>query len=262
MKSRNLARWTSTGSIILLAVLWTGLAVSERSHAQAGKVAKVTAEQLTKEFADDKKGAEKKYPMNLIVEVEGEVKKSEKLPSGDTWAVHLEGFEKGKGLFTKVVDCEFGAKAKSYKKAQELVPDQKVKIRGKFYSAFEYGQRLVDCELVEVGPDPAIKVTAAQLSKDFAADRKAAATKYKDKQVLLEGVVAQPVGPKAKYYVVLENSGEKGAPAVHVEFGFTQTAEKLFSQLKKGQKVTVRGRCEGDNRAGDEVKVRSTTIVP
>ena len=262
MKSRNSARWTASGAVILLAVCWICLTGAEHGHAQAGKVAKVTAEQLPKEFADDKKAAEKKYPMNLIVEVEGEVKKAEKLAVTETWAVHLEGFEKGKGLFTKIVDCQFEPKTKSFQKAKELVPDQKVKIRGKFYSAFEYGQRLVDCELVEVGPDPAIKVTASQLSKDFATDRKAAETKYKDKQVLLEGVVAQPVGPKSKFFIVLENSGEKGAPAVHVEFGFTQTVEKLFSQLKKGQKVTVRGRCEGDNRAGDEVKVRSTTIVP
>jgi hypothetical protein len=87
----------------------------------------------------------------------------------------------------------------------------------------------VDCELVAVGPDRAIKVRASQLSKDFAADRKAAAMKYKGKQVLLEGVVAQPVGPKSKFYIVLENSGEKGVPAVYVEPGFTQTVEKAFS---------------------------------
>jgi hypothetical protein len=91
MKSRNSSPWMSPGAVILPADVWNCPAGAEHGNAQAGKTAKVRAKQLTKEFADDKKAAEKTYPMNLIVEVEGEVKKAEKLAATETWAVHLAG---------------------------------------------------------------------------------------------------------------------------------------------------------------------------
>jgi hypothetical protein len=103
------------------------------------------------------------------------------------------------------------------------------------------GPRLFNCELAEVGPDPLVATTAAQLTKEFAADEKAALVKYKDKPVVVEGVVAEPKHVKDQFLeahtVILEGFDPKTS---RVEFfNFDKTA---FGKLKKGQAVKIKGK--------------------
>src|SRR5262245_34163805 len=146
----------------------------------------LTSEQLAKDYETDGAAANKKYT-GKWVEVEGAMKFVLVLPSGDV-NITLVGFNPDPNKFGGHTVRGIPP-AEEREKLKGLVPGQKVKLKGKVDRANAGFIELVPCALVAIGPDPAIPVTADQLTEAYAADTKAADAKYKGKWVFVEGVV-------------------------------------------------------------------------
>jgi hypothetical protein len=202
-------------------------------------------------FAGKPDEAFKKYGDKLL-ELEGAVFE-ESNSAGDKARVVtlMEANRPAQGLIP-TVRCQFELGSPSYEKAALLSQGQKVKVRGRYEK--DALPRLVKCELAEIGPNPLLAVTAAQLTKEFAADEKAALAKYKDKPVAVEGVVAELKHVKDQFLeahtVILEGSG----PMTRVEvFNVDKTA---FAKLKKGETAKIKGKLVTGNASNVQVLYR------
>ncbi len=105
---------------------------------------------------------------------------------------------------------------------------------------------LVQCELVEAGPDPALPVTAEQLARD-AADPPAAEKKYKGKMLSVEGTFVEVIkkGAAVPDVIVLQGHEEKAAKPVRVHASFPGLWQRYIEGWKKGQKVTLKANWVG-----------------
>jgi hypothetical protein len=115
-----------------------------------GKYWKVSAEEITKEFVENKDAAQEKYAGKAVL-VEGSVRKSDIGPVNKDRRISIAGYADGKSGFTKVVVCPFPKGDKAFAAASKLAAGQKVKIRGTFESAVQGNVFLSKCELVEAG---------------------------------------------------------------------------------------------------------------
>jgi hypothetical protein len=91
---------------------------------------------------------------------------------------------------------------------------------------------------------PAISVTADQLVSDYEANEVAADEKYKEKVIEVSGYV-DSIGKDITdtMYVTLETGEEFSL--VHPQLFFSDTHEAEVAELKKGDPLTVRCRCDG-----------------
>jgi hypothetical protein len=138
------------------------------------------------------------------------------------------------------VACEF---PRPYRRqADELTATQKVKIVGIFPEG-AWAPLITECRIISAGPDPTIRVSAAALAAELAASKDATEKKYKEKQLLIDGVVEDvKAGP---YNSTIELKGvEKGGKPIRVTcsgFGAAQFSD--VGKLTKGQRVCVKGGC-------------------
>src|SRR5262249_43345369 len=137
----------------------------------------LTAEQFHKEASD--KQQQDKYK-GKTVELTGTVKGAGKNISG---TVYLS-LQVGSDLVG--VQC-YTTDQKPWEKA---TPGQKVRIRGQFPEIVVF-PALVGCTIVEVSGPKAPPVQAADLAKEYAADREAAVKKYNGKWLILSGEVEE-----------------------------------------------------------------------
>jgi hypothetical protein len=202
----------------------------------------LTSEQLAKDYETDSAAATKKY-QGKWVEVEGPVAHVLVLPSGDV-NIHLVGF--------KVDPNKFGGHsirgippAQEREKLKGLIPGQKVKLKGKVdgVTAGAYIE-LVPCAIVSIGPDPAIPVTADELTEAYAKDAKAADGKYKGKWLFVEGVVLELRPDETS--VILAGAGKKDGKALRVWASYPDNRKKHFAALKKGDTANIKGACGGE----------------
>jgi hypothetical protein len=207
----------------------------------------LTSEQLAREFDSDKVAAEKKYKDKWI-EVEGPMEVVTVLPSGDV-NIRLTGFRPDPKKVTGH-SIRGAPPAADTEKIRSLTRGQKVKLKGKFDSeALGLFVDLVPCEVVAIGPDPAIAVTAEQLTQDYAKDVKAADAKYKDKWLLIEAVVFELKETKSgANSVVLEGAGQKEGKPLRISAAYSADRKTDFAALKKGDKVKIKGACGGELR--------------
>ena len=94
---------------------------------------------------------------------------------------------------------------------------------------------------------PPQAVGAAQLGRDYQDDPAAADEKYRGQTLEVTGVIEEVGRDKAGTWCVLLR-GEEGAGGQRVECSFDEADEDDAAQLarlRKGQEVTLRGRCEG-----------------
>lgn len=217
----------------------------------------VKAQDLTKEADADRKAATAKFD-DKIIEVSGTVFRSEPAPFGGQWFTYLRGHDIPNDFFgCKQVDCQFAPDSPFHAKAELLSKGQEVKIRGKFYGIFDYGIRLDKCELVEAGPDPIIKIAAPELTAAYAADAAAADKKYKGKQLIVDGVVADLKTGDLELTIFLQGHDEKSATPLRIAL---ETYDKdLAKKLAKGQKVKIRADCDG--RFKDQVVLKKFYIM-
>jgi len=201
----------------------------------------LTSEQLAKDYETDSAAANKKYT-GKWVEVEGPMQFVLVLPGGDV-NISLVGFNPDPNKFGGHTVRGIPP-AEEREKLKGLVPGQKVKLKGKVDRANAGFIELVPCALVAIGPDPAIPVTADQLTEAYAKDTKAADAKYKGKWVFVEGVVLE-LRPE-ETSVILAGAGKKDGKALRVSASYPDNRKEDFLALKKGDKAKIKGECGGE----------------
>jgi hypothetical protein len=205
--------------------------------ALAGPPVVVSAEQFTKDYAADKEAADKKYKDKLL-EVQSVVEEPCLKNVDGSPRPALAGFDP-----THFIECRYQAGAR--RKVAHLTKGQKVKVRGRCYGLALAGPMLTGCEVLELGPDPAIPVTAERLTEDYGKDGEAAAKKYEGKQLVVEGVVTGTDPRRGLRLVILAGFQEKADTPLRVQASFHYDHEKSLEGLKEGQKVKVKGECLG-----------------
>jgi hypothetical protein len=206
---------------------------------------RLTSQQLAKDYEIDKVAAAAKYT-GKWVEVEGPMESVLVLPSGDV-NIRLVGFEADPKKFSGHSVRGIPAAADA-EKLKSLTRGQMVKLKGKVErETAGMFVDLVPCELVSIGPDPAIRVTADQLTQDYARDAAAADRKYRDKWLLVEGTVAELKEDRAAAdCVILEGAGKKDGKPLRVSAAYPADRKKDFAALKKGDRVKIKGECGGE----------------
>jgi hypothetical protein len=219
----------------------------------------VSAEELAKEWKTDKAATLAKYKDKRL-EVSGIVQVATNDTSVNLPMVQLtnNGVDKTGRVS---VSCLF--LNKDAQQVADLCEGQTVKVRGQLFDAESAEAMLLNCELVESGPNPAITTSAQELAKEYQADKEKMVKKYDSRWVILEGFVTEIDRPKWKRYDVSKN-----APPVEVSdehcyrFYFNSGADhtirvcavccsyhndsllQKYAAVAKGQKIKVRGRCD------------------
>jgi len=218
----------------------------------------LTAVDIAKEFETDKAAANK-YK-DKLVEIDGVVNFLTPRPS-DT-VVTLFGYKadpmKPNERFIMAVFDK-----PEVEKVLALAKGQKLKLRGKVQGDFAGHVSVIECVVVEAGPDPTIKVSAADLTKAYATDEKDAEGKYKEKEVLVEGVVVEIKKGGFGDTLILEGFDEKSDKPVRVSAAVPGDNKAAFEALKKGDKVKIKGEQSGyyPEGAGHIVNINGTRLV-
>jgi hypothetical protein len=152
----------------------------------------VTPAEWHAEFKKDPEAAKAKYK-DKVIEMSGTVSSVRPDPYGEVGRVNLEVPKDLLG-----VECMLADK----KPWTKVSPGSKVKVRGKLWDRFN--GVLNPCEIVEAGKNPAVTLSAQELAKQFAADRKEARKMYDEKWAYLKGEVAEKLDDK----VALRLKGE------------------------------------------------------
>jgi hypothetical protein len=129
----------------------------------------VPIEQLLDDYSKNQVDAEKKYKCTLI-EVQGFCE-----PASDgTFYLYPEQVRLGTASSVQCVP-----KADSKDKAAALQRGQRVKVRGRCSDLKEYKLVMADAVIVEAtGPAPALRLSASELTREYAANPEATAQKY------------------------------------------------------------------------------------
>jgi hypothetical protein len=177
-----------------------------------------------KEFkadSKDEKMAAEKYG-DRVIQTEGEVHLFIRNANGDMVYLKAEGDVLGLGCYT--TEREPWTK---------LAPGQRVKIKG--WSAKRYASHgiLYSCVVVEASDNPALRISAAELAKEYAADRKATDEKYDNKPLYTEGEIVSK-GKDGDVFLRL-----KGVPGVEVNCAFSN--DDAIELLKPGETVRLLG---------------------
>jgi hypothetical protein len=217
------------------------------ASADAGPVVTLTAEQLAREYETDRAAADGKYKDRCLV-LEGPVEDFDLFPSGRVLA-RVAGRDSS-------IRCEFVPQATA--RLIDLTRGQSLKFQGRCAGAAGNLVDLTECQLLEVGPDPAVAVSAVRLTRDYAGDEKAADAKYREKCLVVEGTVRERRECDKAALVVLEGFDEKALFPLRVVAKAAERKEE-FAGLKKGDRVKVRGEC-GGNFLG-EVRVAGARLV-
>jgi hypothetical protein len=211
-------------STILVAV--AALVVAGRGRAEEKQVVKLDPEAYAAEVKKDPKAAAAKYK-GKVLELSGRVAGLHRnaggevflsLPSRTAGVLGVACFLKDKDVFGKVV------------KGQEVT------VRGR-YPDYQFGAQVMDCEIVKKGASPALTYKAEDFAAEWAKDRKAAAEKWKDKPIIVSGVITAAKANDVGAITVYLKAGDKG----RVDCGFTAFEKDLAGKLKAGDRVTVVG---------------------
>lgn len=201
----------------------------------------ITAAQLMKDYYADKTAAQKYVGKTL--EITGTVDEVYSGFSGEL-ILNLQGYAPDPIRQLTRVHCQLQLKEEA--RALNLSNKQTVTIRARLTVLNDtFSASLKDGQLITVGPNPALVVTAAQMTKDYAADTAAAIKKYRLQPMLLEGVVADIERRGRVFIFELVGHDEKAAKPIRVEVDFhglisEKMADKLAA-VKKGETVQVRG---------------------
>ena len=211
---------------------------------------------LAKEYETDAKAADLKYKGKWLL-LEGTVSDIT-LGFADEVTVILEGFNKDpqKSILGHSARCLVHKDERA--KAINLTKGQKVKFKGECNGgALVHFVDLLHAELVEVGTDPAIVVSADQLAKDFSMDAVAAKAKYGDKWLFLTGtVVERKKGTTGADFIVLQGSDE----TTRVEVAYPAEGKRFFEKFTKGDTVKIKGECGGF--VAGAVSVNYSRLIP
>jgi hypothetical protein len=206
-------------------------------------VVAVSAVDLLKENLADQKALNKKYDGKLL-EVSGVVELITSDNLEETPLVRLQDAEK---KYSYWIWC-YGA-VKDDQMFNRLSKDQPVRIQGEYREhQFPLGVPLFNCTVVEQGPDPAIAISAVQLTKEFATNAEGTKEKYNKKTLIVDGVVAEVIPTGAGhggYEILLAGADEKAEMPIRVNATLWCTFSKrlagIYASIRKGQTLKIKG---------------------
>ncbi len=216
---------------------------------------KTTAEELAKEVLADQKAAGTKYD-GKVVELQGKVDTANQVVT-DNKGFYLTGAKKKP---TDVVGlnvlCMPVAGEKD--KVGWLGKGQKVKVVGKVTGVNAFAVSLAQCTFTEEDKSTTPKVTVEELTSEFAKDAEAAKKKYKienlnSQEIILEGTVADKE-KKGDFHTV-KLAGTDGLTVS------CTVSKQNWEELKKGDKVTIKGDLSGYYAADKKVNVNTAFVL-
>jgi hypothetical protein len=213
----------------MLRILIAGLVITLASFvvlADDSKAIKLTPEEYAAEVKKDEKAAAKKYK-GATIELTQTVTGVQRNASGDIF-VSLPA--KSAGILG--VSCFL----KDKKVIGKVVKGQEVTIRGR-YPDFQFGAQLMDCEIAKLGPSPALTYTAEDFAKEYAKDKDAAEKKWKDKTIIVTGLVVETKSNDVGAINIFLKAGDKA----RVDCGFTAFEKDLAGKITPGEKVKLVG---------------------
>lgn len=162
--------------------------------------------------------------------------------------------------FGQAIECQVRGKTKA--QAEGLIAGQQVTVQGRFDSRGT--MTLTEAELVSVGADPTVAITAEELAKEFAANPEAAQGKYMGKALSIQGVITSVrVQDETAPFGWFALAGT-GTHSIVCEYHSGHPGKQQFAGLRAGQKVKVKGLCMGRERvrgAPEGVKVHPDEVL-
>jgi putative nucleic acid binding protein len=215
----------------------TGADGSPRSAATTAESTRITVRDLRPDFAltsvafgeeyrKNKKDAEAKYN-GKIIELSGTIAGIGRNVSKEAH-ITLDG-AKGEllGVMCHTTDPEPWLK---------YARGQKVRIRGRGPD-FSFGAALIECEVMEAGPNPASVLTADQFAREYGADPEAAGKKYEKQHIILTGeIINKTVNDVGAISLELKGDGK-----TRVKCAFTAFERDMAEPLMVGDKIKVLG---------------------
>jgi predicted Zn finger-like uncharacterized protein len=218
----------------------------------------LTTEQLGNAFKADKEAAKKKYDKQILA-VEGVVYGAAYSDPDGHPRLDLDCSVPDTTL---LMACHMAPASRP--KVRGLTEGQKVKVKGLCYTQQAPPHLyLMECQILEAGPNPAIEISAVDLAKEFAADKEAAGKKYTEKQLVVEGVVVEvlPKTDKEPYpQLILEGANNKEGKPIRIRAGPHIEHHQEFSNTKKGDKVKIKGKCN-DLEPNNQITIAPSIIV-
>ncbi len=203
----------------------------------AGDVSKMepafnlTAEEFHRQAADEKfKGK--------VIELSGTVEDVSRNISGEAF-VQLKVSGELLGVMCFTTDEQPWATA---------ARGQKVRIKG-LWAEVVFAPRLLSCVFVETGEYAAVRISAADLANEYAADPEATVKRYDKKHLVVTGEVASLDANEFKAVRLVLKTGNK----VAVNCGFTAFDKDLSGAYEVGQTVRVFGEFSLNFGGGDSV---------
>jgi hypothetical protein len=211
-----------------------GTQSTDKTQGLKGPPVEVSAEKLAEEYAADRKAADAKYK-NKLLQVKGTVATVNKFETSNR--IYLAGYKKKPtdSLLDYPVRC--AVRPELLDKVPLLSRGQLVQVTGKCTDGGT-GVNLADCGFKELGESSVIQISAEDLTKEFAANKDAADKKYNNKEMIVEGPVAdlalQQLPPRAILagdapWTVACKTGQR----------------EEFQKLTKGEKARIRGHYDG-----------------
>src|SRR5262245_15526000 len=249
--------------LLALGVAGCGPKPAAPSGSSTGSPSSTTTSPLTEEKAEftfeapawhdewkkDRSAALAKYK-GKIVEVSGDVtyvffEAANGLRSGPGGWVNLKGLSEILPVYCFTTDPQPWLRVSKGSRAR---------IRGR--AGMVDTNELVECAIVEAGPSPALNVTAEDLAKAVAADRKLAAAKYDQKFVHATGEVAEALpGPGGTMKLRLKTGGEP------VDAYLGTHAAKRAGAVKDGQTVNLFGQVQVVAGTGGVLTITDSVIT-
>ncbi|HZZ79757.1 MAG TPA: hypothetical protein VFE62_14660 [Gemmataceae bacterium] len=200
-----------------------------------------TAEDLARELLTDEAAFKKKYSPRRV-EAVGEVQ--------DVYANHftLKGAKKAPA---DPFGVNPSVSLKDHSRALRLGKGQKVKVTGLCHSQMEKSIQIYDAEVALDGPKAIIEISAADLAKEYEANSGAAEGKYKDKDVLVTGVVADQKDRQVHL---------TGTAKTKLSLNQIGDPDKI-AKLSGGQKVEMRGRVQMYYKDQGSIGIMNAIVV-
>lgn len=95
----------------------------------------------------------------------------------------------------------------------------------------------------QASTEPAIEISAVQLLEEYNNNKFAADEKYKDKVLIVTGMVTA-IGQVLKPYVTI--ASESGYDIISVQCEFDRSQKGELAQFGKGTKLKIKGVCKGE----------------
>jgi hypothetical protein len=244
-------------------------------------VRSITAVELTQKFKDDMSTKLLREYAGKKVEVEGEIRSSQKFATGEGWSIKLKGCEVQKD-HEAVVIMSFEADNPDLAKAKKLTEGDKVTVRAEFLINYGASVGLRDPRIVKGSSDraptdrgptdrtsadssgdrkPEVKATAERFVKEAVADPRATQAKLKGKVVELTGTVSTADPTYSGWGFTLSAGKAKPADAsgLFVECAVPEEQLEKVWLLAKDQKVKVVGVLTGIEK--DRVRLAKCAVT-